>query len=455
MKQSCRFLSLFLILTMLVGVFAACSAPANKPESSVANPGSAAKTSTVESQQPAPEKLKGTVDVWTWEPQENQQAVIDDFNKAYPDITVEFTTVASGDMPMKIQTALASDSDLPDVVWCEISNRGKMMALDCWEDLTQAPYDLDKSQMLDYQIPLSETPSGKLVGIEVSTPVAGLAYKRDLAKEYLGTDDPDELAEKIQTWEDMLKLGEEVLEKSNGEVKLFTHVSGPFNILMGQNQEPFIIDNKLNLKDSLGEAFEMGIAMQKAGVVDTIEAGTPAEDAAISGSNHIFFGCPTWAPTWKYKVKDPEGSGNWGLMIPPGGGYMNGGTVVAIPSKAEDKEAAFAYVNWCYYTIEGAVSNRDNLDYMSAYKPVYEDEEFYSVEDEFFGGQNVLKTYAQSIIPSTAVPRKVHQYDMEVNDAVLIAMKAIADSKGDITVDQILADITNEVINKVPELATE
>lgn len=134
---------------------------------------------------------------------------------------------------------------------------------------------------------------------------------------------------------------------------------------------------------------------------------------------------------------------------------MNGGTVVAIPSKAEDKEAAFAYVNWCYYTIEGAVSNRDNLDYMSAYKPVYEDEEFYSVEDEFFGGQNVLKTYAQSIIPSTAVPRKVHQYDMEVNDAVLIAMKAIADSKGDITVDQILADITNEVINKVPELAAE
>lgn len=455
MKQKYRILSLFLAVIMLVGVFAACSTPANKPNSSTANSGNADKSSTAEVSQTAPEDLKGTVDVWTWEPQENQQAVIDDFNKVYPNITVEFTTVASADMPMKIQTALASDSDLPDVVWCEIGNRGKMMALDCWEDLTQAPYNLDKSQMLDYQIPLSETPSGKLAGIEVSTPVAGLAYKRDLAKEYLGTDDPDELADMIKTWDDMLEAGKDVLAKSNGEVKLFTHIAHPFDIMVGQNQEPFIVDNKLNLKASLGDAFEMAIAMQKAGVVDNIEGYTPADDAAIAGENHIFFGCPTWAPTWRYKAKDPNGSGNWGLMIPPGGGYMNGGTVVAIPSKAEDKEAGFAYINWCYYTIEGAVSNRDNLDYMSAYKPVYEDKEFYSVVDDFFGGQDVLNTYAQTIIPNTPVPRKVHQYDMEVNDAIKIAEAAIADSNGDITVDQLLSDMTAEVLNKVPELEAE
>lgn len=454
MKQSYRLLPLFLTVLMIVGIFAACSPPADKPESSaIESSGSSEEVSEAESA--AAEDLKATVEVWTWEPQENQQEIIDDFNEVYPNIKIEFTTVASADMPMKIQTALASDSDLPDVVWCEISNRGKMMALECWEDLTQAPYNLDRSKMLDYQIPLSETPSGKLVGIEVSTPVAGLAYKRDLAKKYLGTDDPEELASMIKTWDDMLEVGKEVLEKSNGEVKLFTHISQPFDIMVGQNQEPFVVDNKLNLKASLEDAFNMAIAMQKAGIVDNIEGYTPADDAAIAGENHIFFGCPTWAPTWRYKVKDPNGSGNWGLMISPEGGYMNGGTVVAIPAKAEDKEAGFAYVNWCYYTIEGAVSNRDHLDYMSAYKPVYEDEEFYSVVDDFFGGQDVLKTYAQTIIPNTTVPRKVHQYDMEVQEAIKIAEDTIADSNGDITVDQILADITDEVRNKVPELEAE
>lgn len=460
MKNRKRAAAMLLAVVMLAGVLAGCGGEAGG--SAPKENSSAAKNSADEGSQPSKEgggnpakDISATVDLWTWEPYENQKEVIDDFNKEYPNITLEFTTVVSGDMPMKLQTALASDSDIPDAVWCEISNRGKMMALDCWEDLSQAPYNLDKSQMLDYQIPLSETPSGKLAGVEVSTPVAGLAYKRDLAKEYLGTDDPDKLAEKIETWDDMLAIGQEVVQKSGGQVKLFTSASQPFDIIKGQNQNPYIIDNKLNLKASLGDAFDMAIAMQKAGIVDTIESDTPALDAAYAGKNHIFFGCPTWAPTWQIKAKDPDGSGNWGLMLPPGGGYMNGGTVVAIPQKAEDKEAAFVYLNWCYFTIEGAVSNRDHLDYMSCYKPVYEDKEFYSVEDEFFAGQNVLQTYAQVIIPNTKVPRQVHQYDIEVNDATKIALKTVEDSKGEVTTDQLLQDITKEVLNKVPELEEE
>lgn len=446
MRQKRRLLAFLLSGALLAGALAGCGGPETGGSSPEQGTQGAAESSGA---------LKATVDVWTWEPYENQQAVIEDFNKAYPEIKIEFTTVTSADMPMKIQTALASDSDIPDVVWCEISNRGKMMALECWEDLSQAPYSLDQSQMLEYQIPVSETPSGKLVGIEVSTPVAGLAYKRDLAKEYLGTDDPEELAKKIQTWDDMIEVGKDVLEKSGGKVKLFTSASEPFSIIRGQNQEPYLAENKLNLKASLGDALDTVITMQKAGIVDTIEDGTPAQDAAIAGENHIFFGCPTWAPTWMLKAKDPDGSGNWGLMLPPGGGYMNGGTVVCIPQKAQDKEAAFAYINWCYFTKEGAVSNRDHLDYMSAYKPVYEDKEFYSVEDDFFAGQNVLQTFAQTIIPNTKVPRAVNKYDIEVVDATSIALKTIADSKGDCTAEQLIQDMTAEILNKVPELEAE
>lgn len=461
MKRGKQIFAALLAALLLVGATAGCSE--STESSSTAGSSSTGESSqtgtsqaeTSETAETNPEDITATVNVWTWEPQENQQAVIDDFNETYPNITIEFTTVSSADMPMKIQTALASGSDVPDVVWSEISNRGKLLALDCWEELTAEPYNLDESLMLDYQIPLSETPSGKLVGIEVSTPVAGLAYKRGLAKEYLGTDDPDELSEMFQTWDDVIEIGTEVVEKSNGEIRLFTNPDDPFNIIKGQNQEPYVIENKLNLSASLTEAFEYVIAMMQAGIVDTIENDTPAEDAAIDGNNHIFFDCPTWAPTWMYKAKDPDGSGDWGLMLPPGGGYMNGGTVVLIPSAAEDKEAAFEYINWCYYTIEGAVSNRDNLDYMFCYKPVYEDEEFYSVEDDFFAGQNVLQTYAQTIIPNTAVPRPVHENDMEVNEAIQIALDTIENSGGDVTVDKIFADMTTEIQNLVPELEAE
>lgn len=455
MQKTKRLFTALLAGLLAVGSFSACSSEPST-SSKAADAGGESSAAQAESMaEKAPADYTGTVNVWTWEPYENQKAIIDDFNKTYSGVTVEFTTVNSADMPMKIQTALASDSDIPDVVWCEISNRGKMMSLDCWEDLSAAPYNVDRADMLDYQIPVSETPSGKLAGIEVSTPVAGLAYKRDLAKQYLGTDDPDELAKLIPTWEAMIEKGKEIKEKSGGKVKLFSAPGTPFNIIKGQNQKPYIIDNKLNLKESLGGAFDITLEMMKADIVDNIEAGTPAEDASIAGSEHIFVGCPTWAPTWVIKAKDPKGSGNWGMMLPPGGGYMNGGTVTAIPQKAEDKEAAFQYIRWNYFSKEGGISNRDNLDYMIPYKPVYEDENFYSRADEFFAGQDVLKTFAQVIIPNTKVPRQVHKYDMEVNNATNIALKTLAGGADGLTTDQLLADMAKEIINNVPELTAE
>lgn len=453
MNQKKRMLTVLLAGAMALGALSACSPaePAASGQESAASQAAASEAG----EEVKPEDIKATVDVWTWEPYENQKAIIADFNKVYPNIAIEFTTVETKDMPMKFQTALASDSDVPDVAWCPIDNRGKMMALDCWEDLSEAPYNISRQEMLDYQIPVSETPSGKLAGIEVSTPVAGLAYKRGLAKEYFGTDDPEALSTLLPTWDAMIEKGKTIVEKSGGKVKLFTSNTGPFAILKGQNQEPMVLEQKLNLKAALGNAFDKVIAMKEAGVVDNIESWTPAWDAAITEDSHIFFNCATWVPTWVLKAKDPDGAGDWGMMLPPDGGFMDGGTVVCIPQKAQDKDAAFQYIKWNYFTKEGAVSNRDNLDYMSAYKPVYDDESFYSREDAFFGGQDILKTFAQTIIPNTKVPRAVSVNDIEVDQAISIALKTISDSKAPITTDQILADMTKEILANVPELTAE
>ncbi|MGI5957830.1 MAG: ABC transporter substrate-binding protein [Massiliimalia sp.] len=396
---------------------------------------------------------ENTVNVWTWEPYENQKEVIADFNKAHPEIEVTFTTIDSADMPMKVQTALASDSEIGDVIWSEVSQRGKMMALDCWEDLEAEPYNANREELLDFMVPVSVTPSGTLAGIEVSPPVAGLAYKRDLAKEYLGTDDPEELEAMLGDWDSFIAKGEEVRDKSNGSVYMFTNCSAISSLIRHQNQEPFVKDGTLNLEASLGETIDRAIEMKQKGIVDNIENNTPAADAAWSGSNHIFFLCATWSPTWEIKAKDENGSGNWGFINPPGGGCLSGGTVVCIPKAAENKEAAWEYIKWNYLSEEGAVSNRDHLDYFSVYKPVYEDETFYSRPDEFFGGQDVLKAFAQDLIPTMSVPREVTKYDTEVINALDVAMTEIDKSdKGNVSADDLMADMEKDILNKAPDL---
>lgn len=394
-----------------------------------------------------------TVNVWTWEPYENQKEVIADFNESFPDIEVTFTTIEQQDMPMKVQTALASDSEIGNVIWSEISQRGKMMALDCWEDLEAAPYNANREELLDFMVPVSVTPSGTLAGIEVSPPVAGIAYKRDLAKEYLGTDDPDELEAMLTDWETFIAKGEEVRDKSNGTVFMFPSCGTASDIIRFQNQEPYVDGNTLNLEASLGETFDLVIEMKQKGIIDSLESNTPAMDASWAGSNHIFFLCATWSPTWEIKAKDPDGSGNWGFMVPPGGGCLSGGTVVCIPKAAENKEAAWEYIKWNYLSEEGAISNRDNLDYFSVYKPIYEDESFYSRTDEFFGGQDVLKTFAQELIPTMPVPREVNQYDSEVLDALGTAISEIAKSEdGNLKTEDLIADMKADILNKAPDL---
>ena len=141
------------------------------------------------------------------------------------------------------------------------------------------------------------------------------------------------------------------------------------------------------------------------------------------------------------------------MMVPPGGGCLIGGTNVLIPEKAQNKVAAFAYIKWNYLSLEGAVSNRDHLDYFSVYAPIYNDETFYSAEDEFFGGQDVLQFFAQNLMPNMAESRQVDKYDIEVSEAAELAIKTISDSDGtNVTIEELLADMEAEILNKLPEL---
>lgn len=171
---SSKLLTFILIAVLIASLFAGCGSsntPAAADSKASAPAASAATDKQTTSEPQAPKEAKGTINIWTWEPKENQQKIIDDFNKDNPDIKVEFNNVASADMPKKLQTAMAAGSDLPDVAWMEIGVRGKLISLDCWEDLTK--YGADKNNILEYMMPLSTNEKGELVGIEVSPAFAG------------------------------------------------------------------------------------------------------------------------------------------------------------------------------------------------------------------------------------------------------------------------------------------
>lgn len=395
---------------------------------------------------------KGEVLVWGWD---ETEILADELKSVYPDVTINYVTIAQSDLPQKIQTTLASGAQMPDIIQLEATTRGKMYSLGCWENLSEAPYSVDKKIFTIDQIPVSVDEDGCLLGLPMGAVPSAMAYKRELTKEYFGTDDPTELAEMFSSWDAYIEKGIEVLNKSNGEIKMFAGLSDLYNVLAGQTILPFTIGDKLNIEASLKPILEQLIEFKKSGIVDTLEEGSPALMASYADDKHIFYPCAQWSPRWVLKPNDSR-VGAWGLTELAGGAVNWGGGVYAIPKDAQNKEGAFAVIKWLTMDPESAVVRRDKLGVFCAIKSVYEDKSFYSRTDEFFGGQDIDQLFAYSIIPkmNETNVRPLNKYDVEVKDAVSSALKTInASENGKVDVDVLISQIEEDILSRCPELS--
>lgn len=394
----------------------------------------------------------GEVVVWGWD---ETEILKDEIEAIYPGLTINYVTISQADLPQKIQTTLASGAQMPDIIQLEATTRGKMYSLGCWENLSDAPYNVDKEIFTIDQIPVSVDGDGNLLGLPMGAVPSAMAYKRSLALEYFGTDDPAELSEMFSTWDAYIEKGKEVTEKSGGEAIMFAGLSDLYNVLVGQTIIPFTVDDKLNIEESLTPIFEQLVEFKQAGIVDTLEDGSPALMASYADSEHIFYPCAQWSPRWILKPNDSR-VGEWGLMELAGGAVNWGGGVYSIPKDALNKEGAFAVMKWLTMDPESAVVRRDKLEVFCAIKSVYEDEAFYSRTDEFFGGQDIDKLFAYSIIPkmNETNVRPLNKYDVEVKDAVSSALKTInASADGNVDVSGLISQVENDILSRCPELS--
>lgn len=444
-----------LAMMMAGTALAGCSQESQQaPSSSAGAESSAAEESTPASNsgEEFGANPSGEVVIWGWD---ETEILKDKLTEVYPQVTINYVTIAQTDLPQKIQTTLASGAQMPDVIQLEATTRGKMFSLDCWENFSEAPYNVDKNIFTIDQLPVSVDENGNLLGLPMGSVPSAMAYKRSLTKEYFGTDDPEELSEMFSTWNDYVEKGKEVNDKSGNTVKMFAGLSDLYNVLIGQTIIPFTNGNKLNIEESLTPIFNQLVAFKKAGIVDTLEQDSPALMASYADSTHIFYPCAQWSPRWVLKPNDSR-DGEWGLMELAGGAVNWGGGVYSIPKTALNKEGAFAVIKWLTMDPESAVPRRDELEVFTAIKSVYDDPDFYSRTDSFFGGQDIDKFFAYTIIPKmdeTNV-RPLNKYDVEVKDAVSSALKTInASSDGNVDVSALISQVEQDILSRCPELS--
>ncbi len=346
---------------------------------------------------------KGEITIWDWN-SAYEEKMYPYFQKAYPNIKVNYVTVAHGDYMQKLQSAIATGTGVPDIILGEGAWRGKLFDMGILEDLEAAPYNIQRFEMFDYLIDSMTDSAGKLVGVDQSIAPAGFAYKRDMAIQYLGTDDTDEIYEMIGTWDKFIETGKTVAEKSNGKVKLLAGFGDVLYATKGQTSRRYVDGNTIDITSRMTEALETAIKVRDAGILGDNELDTPSWNAEFAEDETIFFPSAPWSCEWHIAANDPEGAGNWGLTKAPESGYTKGGTSVSIYKDSPNKEAAFAYLKWTYFSVEGSIVSRDAIGQYSSLKECYEGENAIYNEpgayDEFFGGQNLAKYFVEEIIPN-------------------------------------------------------
>lgn len=400
--------------------------------------------------EPLPKDYKGTLTMWGWDVS-YYRTITEAFQKLYPNVSFEYVSVEHKDLPQKYETALIVGGELPDIAWSVIDTRGEVFELDMWEPLEQAPYNFDISEVYEYLHPHMMNTKGNVCGIEQSLSPAGLAYRRDLAQKYLGTDDPGELEAMMPDWESFIEKGKEVYEKSGGKVYMWFSLGDIRQFTQEQQQAAWVSGKDIDVEKTFGRSLELVCRFRDEHISDNLIAWTPAWNAAMEGDEHIFTACATWSVKFTIESHDPEGgkTGRWGLMSAPEENANWGGTAMGITKTCKDKRLAWEFLKFATLSTEGARALNSMGLMTTAKKPYEEEPELKSYKSNWFGAQDPGVYYMDKIIPNIKT-RALTPQDGIIHNNLSLVSSALNGDKN-ISAQDALELLRTELSKELPD----
>lgn len=438
--------ALFLGLAMLVSSLAGCS---SSPKTTTQEPAGASTVGgETSSGDAASEEASGgpggKINIWVWS---DYAFLADAYMKRNPNAEIEYTVISSGDYLTKIQTTVASGGKLPDIVWGEISNRGQLFAMDILKDLSKEPFNINLDDYDPSVANIMKNEDGVIVGVESALTPAGLAYQKSVAKQYLGTDDIDEIKAMIPDWDSFIELGKKVQSES-GE-PMFISLGDVYYIVNGQMKESRVADGVIHT-EVVKDLFEQICKFRDAGIVGKLEQWTPAWYASFGTGSSVFSPLPAFGIS-NWIAANLEGdTSDWQLMTPPGGGFLWGGTCWSITKDCQNDELAWDFIEYATKG-DGTVIRADRGEIPAAVGTM--SEERLNTPQPIFDNQLVNKVYMEEIVPTitTRTPTQYDFLDICTIELVLTSMNTDYSFSAQEATDLYIQEMTNQA----PELVVK
>jgi ABC-type glycerol-3-phosphate transport system substrate-binding protein len=295
-----------------------------------------------------PESLEGkTLSIMTFTGEFQDQGIVADFEER-TGVTVDLQIIPIQDYEAKIRPLLKTGKNVPDLFVGEAAYVKEFVEAGYWEALDKAPYNADVSNQFPYAAQMGTDKDGVLRALTWQTTPAGYFYRRSLAKQYLGTDDPAEVAEYFASWDKILETAEFLKTESGGKVSMFPGIGDSvWRVFYSSRTEPWINDeNELVIDSQVLDYLKISKTIRDKGYDAKLADWTgPFMDSMNkpAGEADVFvYGWPTWG--LHFVLAGQEASkGDW-AVVPAPSPWFWGGTWLGIYKDSPNKAAAWAFI---------------------------------------------------------------------------------------------------------------
>lgn len=444
-----RLMTFLMVLAMLF-TLAACVTPVPEQPTEVSDVPESTDTGTettdtvTEPADAVEEPLSGKINVWS--SGEELGRFVEGFNEIYPDITVEITIVPNADFIAKLTPTLSSGQDAPDLFTGESDYVKYLVDSPYWDDLSNYGVDAYTSDIWDYVLSVGTDEAGVIKALSWQASPGSIMYRRDIAKQVFGTDDPDEISELLSSNDKMLEAAATL--KENG-IKMFASWQDILNMQFSNRSTPWVENDKLVIDDSMLDFMDMAKTIYENGYDLNADPWSGEWFAAVESDDTFCYVLPTWGYQFVVKPSAVKTVGQWALAEGPVP-YVKGGTWLGIYKDSENKELAWKFLEYVCLNSEAQQAYGEEygeyVSLKSADAALAEGE-----GEEVLGGQNLYAFFndQMSKIPNDLIT----PYDGQINNAFLSVIKAYV--TGALTKDEAIQTFKDDVVTAYPEITVD
>jgi hypothetical protein len=395
--------------------------------------------------------------------------MIQAYADAHPDFPYEIKTtiIATTDglyQPALDQALAGGGADAPDIYCAESAFVKKYTQGDASQyaaTYKELGIDADTlvkdGEIAQYAVEIG-TRGSDVVGLGYQSAGGAFIYRRSIAKDVWGTDDPATIAAKIAGpgWDNFFKAAEELKAKG------YAIVSGDGDIwhaVENSSENGWVVDGKLSIAPAREAFFDLSKKLKDNGYSNDTQDWSEAwyADMKDAGAQKVFgFFGPAWLINYTLApncggTKVGEGTyGDW-AVCEPNEGFFWGGTWVLGNKDTKLKATVGDIIEWItldtskdglqYKWANGLMSADATKDAVASAKVLAESDGTL----DFLGGQNMFDAF----IPAgeAATGKNLTQYDETINSQFREQVRAY--TSGEKTKEQAIADFKQYIADNL------